>query len=58
MIEVFSDVYDAILYLETHAESSDHEDDFKAELLRLDDGIWRVGITYERQLELPFLVDR
>lgn len=58
MIEVFTDVYDAILYLETHAESSDHEDYFKAELLRLDDGRWRVGITYERQLELPFLVDR
>ena len=52
MIEVFNDVYDAILYLETHAETSNHEDYFKGELLRLDDGRWRCGITYKRQLEL------
>lgn len=58
MIEIFNDVYDAILYLETHAEMSNNEDYFKGELLRLDDGRWRVGLTFKRQLELPFLVDR
>lgn len=58
MIEVFTNVYDAILYLETHAETSDKEEYFKGELLRLDDGRWRVGLTFQRQLELPFMVDR
>ena len=58
MIEVFNDVYDAILFIETNAESSNHEEYFKAELLRLDDGRWRVGLVLERQIELPFMVDR
>lgn len=58
MIEVFNDVYDAILFIETHAETSDKEDYFKAELLRLDDGRWRVGLMFKQQMELPFLIDR
>lgn len=56
MIEVFNDLYDAILLIEVEAEFK--HDYFKAELLQLEDGRWRVGISYERQLELPFLIDR
>jgi hypothetical protein len=51
MIEVFNDLYDAILYMEVEAEFK-HEY-FKAELLLLEDGRWRVGIATTRQLELP-----
>lgn len=56
MIETFDDLYDAILFLEVQAEA--YHDYFKSELLKLDDNRWRVGIITERQIELPFLIDR
>lgn len=31
----------------------DVEDYFKAEVLRLEDGRWRIGIIINRQMELP-----
>jgi hypothetical protein len=51
MIEIFNDLYDAILFIETQAEfnSSDY---FKAELLQLEDRRWRVGIIFESQMEM------
>jgi hypothetical protein len=52
MIEVFNDLYDAILFMEVEAEFK--HDYFKAELLKLDDGRWRCGITTERQHEFNF----
>lgn len=51
MIEIFNDLYDAILFMETQAEFN-KEDYFKAELLMLDDGRWRVGILFNAQLEM------
>lgn len=49
-IEVFNDLYDAILFLEVEAEA--YHDYFKAELLKTDDGRWRVGVITSRQMEL------
>lgn len=51
-IEVFDDLYDATLFIETEAEMQYRSDGyFKAELIRTDDGRWRVGLTLERQME-------
>lgn len=52
MIEVFDDLYDAVLFLETQAEESLHEEGFKGELFRTSDGRWRVGINFTNQLEM------
>lgn len=54
MIEIFDDLYDAILFLENEAEQAYRSDTyFKGEMLRTDDGRWRVGIINKAQLELP-----
>lgn len=50
-IEVFDDLYDAILFLEVEAEQSDF---IKGELLRTDDNRYRVGVMFGDQLELDF----
>lgn len=49
-IETFNDLYDATQFIEVEAEYYDEY--FKVELIKLEDGRWRVGITYERQMEL------
>jgi len=55
MIKIFDDLYDATVYLELEAERYIGRDEyFKAELLLLDDGRWRLGIQFNSQLEMKF----
>lgn len=52
MIETFNDLDQAILFIESLAFDAAGTDYFKAELLMLIDGRWRVGIETEPQLDL------
>lgn len=54
-IEIFNDIYDATTFIEVETEIHPLEHFppyFKAEIFRLDDGRWRVGIMTEQQMEL------
>jgi hypothetical protein len=54
MIETFNDLSEAILFMENLAYDAVNVDYFKSELLRLQDGRWRVGVYTEAQMELPY----
>ena len=47
-IEIFNDLYEAVMFIETEAE---YHDFHQGELLRLPDGRWRVGVMKKGQLE-------
>ena len=53
MIETFNDLQDATQFIETLADEARRQNAyFKAELFKLEDNRWRVGIVYSQQMEL------
>lgn len=52
MIEVFNDIDEALLWIENKAMDAVNEEGFKAEVFRTFDGRWRVGVSFNNQLEL------